>query len=485
MLLILTGASAGGPVGAASGTERAEAHYNAGNERQRLREFERAIVAYGEAISADPDHVPSLHQLGIVYSRVGRSSEAVRLQRLAIEKDPTFLPAHISLGQAYTAWLTDQLTRHVQTVGDPSERLDGDVRLGLLLKSIEKDGEAIDAFQHALEIDAEDGEALKELSTLYLAAGRYEECVTVSEACIELGVTSREVFSNLGEAYLRLGHPGSTVALLERFAEGNRQFVEGLVVQAKAYAQLGQLEGAIGAYRRALRVQPGKKEIRYQLAGVYQRMGDLESFEHEMTLFDLLRSGPERLPAVELAGIQRHWELNPLDGLAVHRQLAVLYAELGDAGQVEHHSNRALVWEVKAGLLQAIAAAREIEPEAAPGRQQEFQGIVDGMNRAAGYDTAAARDLVLRARRDLETEEYDEALIGFRRALVNDPENLDAHHGLIEIHLAKRFDLDRALALAQRAVDLASAAASYRLLEEVHRERGEPALAEQALRKGG
>jgi tetratricopeptide (TPR) repeat protein len=49
---------------------------NKGNEEVKLNNFDRGLEFYKKALEIDPDYLPALHNLGLVYKQIGKEKES-------------------------------------------------------------------------------------------------------------------------------------------------------------------------------------------------------------------------------------------------------------------------------------------------------------------------------------------------------------------------------------------------------------------------
>jgi tetratricopeptide (TPR) repeat protein len=75
--------------------------YNMGKKFFERLKFEEAEKYLNRALKYDPDNVPALNKLGLVYFSYGNISGARRYYLMALEADPAYIEAYINLAGAY------------------------------------------------------------------------------------------------------------------------------------------------------------------------------------------------------------------------------------------------------------------------------------------------------------------------------------------------------------------------------------------------
>jgi superkiller protein 3 len=84
--------------------KNARAYHNLGAAYMNLRQYDDAIVAYNQALSVEPAYAQAYkvhREIGSVYIRTGRSTEAIQPLKRSIELNPRYATAHWELGSAY------------------------------------------------------------------------------------------------------------------------------------------------------------------------------------------------------------------------------------------------------------------------------------------------------------------------------------------------------------------------------------------------
>jgi len=65
------------------GIETAQVYYRLGNVYYDAKKFEHAEYSYRRAIDNDPNHVNAHYNLGVVYKRMGRIDESMKMRKKA------------------------------------------------------------------------------------------------------------------------------------------------------------------------------------------------------------------------------------------------------------------------------------------------------------------------------------------------------------------------------------------------------------------
>jgi tetratricopeptide (TPR) repeat protein len=133
---------------------------------------------------------------------------------------------------------------------------------------------ALEAFGRALALDAEDYMATYNTGLIYGLQGRREAAL---EHFLKAGALHSDVFEILfqtGKLQLEMGDVPAARTLLERAARLRPRFGHAQRLLGDCYAQLELPEKAIGAYRKAIKANPGDSLALSALGGLFDEKGE-------------------------------------------------------------------------------------------------------------------------------------------------------------------------------------------------------------------
>jgi tetratricopeptide (TPR) repeat protein len=256
-------------------------------EHHRAGRLHQAEADYRRVLDTDPEHADSLHLLGIIASRLGRSDIAVALIGNAIRIQPFAADYHNNLGLALSA--LDRL-KEAEASYREALRLDPDFaearnNLGNALKDMRRLDDAERCYRAALRLRPGYAAAHNNLGTILAARDRLDEAEACYRTALGLEPDYPEACNNLANAVRGLG----------RHAE------------------------AEGLCRRALELDPAYAEAHYNLSWVLLLTGQFEEGWREFEWRWRLKSPrPARHPTAPL------WTGEPLGD-----RVLLLHAEQG------------------------------------------------------------------------------------------------------------------------------------------------------------
>lgn len=212
-------------------------------------DLESAEAKYRTILATNPDHAPTLTNLGVLLARHGQLEEAVRMYTAAVAADPTLADAHFNLGNLY------------RRLGRPKD--------------------AASCFKHVLRLNPNHVWAHLNFGLAVSDAGHWSVAVEHFRRAVELNPDAPEGFQLLWDALMRLGR-------LEEAAAAIRQFVHRAPNDARGHLNLGltltalhRPDEAITELHQALQLRPDYPEAHNALGVALDAAGRAdEAHEH-------------------------------------------------------------------------------------------------------------------------------------------------------------------------------------------------------------
>jgi len=157
-------------------------------------------------------------------------------------------------------------------------------------------------------------DALNVLGIVLSEAGRVQEAVRVLREAVDLQPSSAALWMNLGLTHSKLGEFAAAVECHSSAVRVQSDFGKGFYHLALAYRDLGQLDNAIIAMRRAaeriLQLNPGSEAAIHEMARALRALGELEEAKVETVAHSVASAGdPAESPtdkAPALAQVPQH-----------------------------------------------------------------------------------------------------------------------------------------------------------------------------------
>jgi tetratricopeptide (TPR) repeat protein len=351
----------------------AASHTNAGMSAAEQGRVDTALAHYREALSAVPNYVPAIGNMGNALKMHGRLDEAAACYRQILALAPQAAQPHNDLG--------------------------------LIAQAQDRIAEATEHYRRALELDNRFAEAHTNLGTALSLAGRLDEAEACCRRALELRPDFADAHSDLGAVLLKRNRLVEAAECFRRAIQFQPRLAAAHFNLGRALAQSKSLDEAAECFRQTLAIEPDHVDAHTRLALVLK---DQRKLTEAVGSFRLaLQLKPESVDALNGLGTVLA-DLKQFDEAieCYHRALA-LNPDYPDA-----HNNLGAALSEQDKFDEAIACYR---------RALELKG-----DYYAGYYNIA--DALVRQARPAEAEAV------CRRALELNPDSADAH-GLLSLIL--------------------------------------------------
>jgi tetratricopeptide (TPR) repeat protein len=310
--------------------EAAEEQSSAGEFERALQlqqsgDLEGAVRAYREFLQANPRSIEALSNLGAVYARLGRYSDAIAQYKLALEQNSYNIPIHFNLALAYyksaqfpEAAAQLEIVKSAQPEDGKAVLLLADCHLQMgenkkvieMLSPLQASFGSDQAFLYLLGTaliregrpegqqlvdkilrNGESAEAHLMLGTAELMASHDPEALKEFRRAIELNPTILSSHSLYGRALLDTGNRSPAIEAFRSELELNPNDFDSNLYIGVILKQDQKFDEALRYFERALEIRPQALDARYQIGSLYVSMGKLT--EARQDLEQLVEDAPE------------------------------------------------------------------------------------------------------------------------------------------------------------------------------------------------
>ena len=180
-------------------------------------------------------------------------------------------------------------------LADPADA-NANGRLGMALHAYELREDAIDCYQRAAALDAEDWRWPYYLGTVEAELGRHAQAAAQFESVLSIRPSLFSARIRLGESLLGAGQAARSREAFEKAVHQSPTSAVGHFGLGKALEAVGQGDAALDAYARAAQLEPGAGAVRYALALLFRNMGRMEDAERQLAH---LEDGNRMEPPIE------------------------------------------------------------------------------------------------------------------------------------------------------------------------------------------
>ena len=291
----------------------------------------KAIDHFKSVLKADPSATFITEDISDLYVQGGRIREAVREAEDALKANPQDLLPRRILGRIYT-----------RLIGDPQSR---QVNETMLKNSIEQ-------YTKITEQEPKDTESWIMLGRLQKMSTNSVESEKAFKNALEIDADNEDALTGLALVYGDLGDTTRAAEILKRVTVKNPS-MRTLTALASSYEQMHDYKLAAETYKKALELQPDNDEIKRQMAGALL-MGD--QIEDARNVFEeLIKEDPKDIGSrLRLSQIYRQqnnfdkaWEMQ-------NKAKAI------EPGNLEIRYNEVNLYDAQGKTADAISSLKDI-----------------------------------------------------------------------------------------------------------------------------
>ncbi len=286
----------GQPASGASGSNRAAAYYHfsmghlyaelAGAYGNRGEYFNKAIDHYKQALKLDPSAGFLIEEITDLYIQGGRLRDAVTEAEDLIKQNPDNLGARRMLGRIYSRLIGDAhanridenmlnraIDQYSKVISKDPKDLESWLMLGRLNRVARNSVESQKAYQKALDLDAQNEEAMTGLALVYSDLGDTKNAIDMLRRVNEKNPSPRTLTALAG-AYEQMHDYANAAATLRKAVEANPDNAELKLALAQDLLYSDQLDQAEALYAEIAQATPDNPQVQLRLAEIYRQKRD-------------------------------------------------------------------------------------------------------------------------------------------------------------------------------------------------------------------
>lgn len=235
-------------------------HHRAG----RLAEAE---ALYRQVLSAQPENLDALNNLGIALGCQERMRDAAEIFRRVVVLMPAHADSWNNLGITLAAdgRFAEAMEAYSRSLALVSNQPEAYNNIGNAYKELGQIEQAEAAYRRALTERPQDTDILRNLGNVLRIQGRSDEAIVLFQRALSVTPDDAKVYNDLSIARSAAGQLDEALVAAQRAVELAPDFADALVNLGNARKDRGEVSQAIDAFRRALAAQPGNAAARDNL----------------------------------------------------------------------------------------------------------------------------------------------------------------------------------------------------------------------------
>jgi arylsulfatase A-like enzyme/Tfp pilus assembly protein PilF len=263
----------------------------------------------------------------------------------------------------------------------------------------------------------------------------------------------------MGNQYLRHGDPATAVQHFKKTLSLKPDYDLAVINLAQAYRRLGDVDAALAGFEHYLKIDPKDPYVRYQMGEIWLDRGDLHRAEREFR--HALEIDPKVASAKNALGVVA---LKRGDSAGAERLIREALATKPDLRLA--HFNLALVAEQRGQI-------REAEREYFAELKQHPENYMAAFNLFRLYEQVGDKEGQIGA---------------LKQSIESNPRFAEGHFFLAKAYLSSGTNLDEAVRLAKKGLELAPkselAPLGHYVLADIYNRQGRPREAAQEAERG-
>ncbi|HVS20862.1 MAG TPA: tetratricopeptide repeat protein [Pyrinomonadaceae bacterium] len=388
----------------------ADAHWGLANAYEGLQRYQEAFEEMKQVVELDAKNLDVRTRLGNYYLAGGQQSpaavsEAERLAKEVLQKDPNHIEGHILMGsvlfaQDHKPEAFAELKRAIEL--DP-KRVESYLSLARFYVLTKDSVTAESIYQRAISVNATSALAHYEYGKFLVQSNRTDAAEAEFQKAVEVDPANREARFVLASFYLVNKRFAKAEEAYIALAEFDKDKPEGRSVLADFYASVGRLDEAMAIYKEVAAKSPDYTQGHYRLAEITLMRGDFAGAKNEVDAV-LKNDAHDRQALILRARIEMQSN-EPND-------LKVAVEDLKEVLRQEPNSRPGLFFMAEASFRQgqidqARAFANDLErnyPDYLPGKLMQVQiNLAGGDAKSALQLSTQLQDRLAKASPDKDT----------------------------------------------------------------------------------
>ncbi|MCR5725709.1 MAG: tetratricopeptide repeat protein [Treponema sp.] len=250
------------------------------------RDYDVAARLYKQLLGESPDNEALLQELGAVYSKSGKDSQALSVYQKINQINPKNIDALITMGAIYRRM---QLYDNSVKILESARQIDFSnmqvvYNLGFTYKSMGRYDDAIACFEDVIDQNPNDVLAYNHIGTIYAEQGEYETAISSYLRALKVDSNHPVIQLNLAKSYEAVGDMDKAIAAYESSLRAKPGWLEAVGGYSDLLVKTNRIHDAFTILRNALNVNPKDAKTHVQLGNVYTRKSVFDSAEREYKL---------------------------------------------------------------------------------------------------------------------------------------------------------------------------------------------------------
>ena len=233
--------------------------------------FKKAIEAYKNTISINPNYVYAYCNMGIVLKDQGKLNEAISIYQKAISIKPNYAEAYSNLGVVYRyqGRLDEAIIEFQKAILLKPNFFEAYNNMGNVFQDQKKLDEAIKAYKMSISLNPAYIDAYNNLGNTLKELGKLEDSIQAFKKALNLKPDHAEVINNLGLAIQDQGKIKEAIELFKKSIMFKPKYSNAYINLGIAFKDQGHFDDAIETYKNLISFEPNFAEAHQNLSFIF------------------------------------------------------------------------------------------------------------------------------------------------------------------------------------------------------------------------
>ena len=240
--------------------------------------FEKAIQAYKNVISINPNYAYAYCNMGVVLKDQGKLDDAILVYKKAILIKPDYAEAHSNLGVVYRyqGRLDEAIIEFQKAILLKPDFDQAYNNIGNVFHDQKKFDKAIKAYEKSISFNPGYHDAYNNLGNTLKEVGKLEEAIQAFKKALFFKPDYAEVMNNLGLAFQDQGKIKDAIELFKRSIMLKPKYINAFINLGTAYKDQGKYNEAIETYKNLISFEPNLAEAHQNLSLIFLNNNNLK-----------------------------------------------------------------------------------------------------------------------------------------------------------------------------------------------------------------
>ena len=234
----------------------AEAYYNMGNARDKLRQYAEAIDAYKKAIAIKPDYAEAYCWMGFAWHWLKQYADAIAAYKKAIAIKPDYATAYSNMGFAhfYLTQYTDAIAAYKKAIAIKPDAMTY-YKMGNAYRYLKQYTDAITAYKKCVALKPDYPYTYDYMGLSYHYLKQYTEALTAYKKAVAIKPVA-VTYYNLGRLYGDLKQYTDAITAYKKCVALKQDYADAHHYMGLSYHYLKRHTYALAAYKKSVAIKP-------------------------------------------------------------------------------------------------------------------------------------------------------------------------------------------------------------------------------------